>query len=332
MTTNKISETTRLQWVGKALKWIILGTLGIALVLGFIPVSKEGLPAHPNPVTDYESAAAQINKIMDAEKGVVRESCYTRFMTHGEKTERVYVLFHGLTNSPRQFVELGELLYEKGYNVFIPLAPPHGLIGADVGALKDISPEGMAIFTDQMLDIAGGLGDEVHVIGLSAGGTMAAWSIQNRPDLTRVMLMAPMFGMGRLPNFLNFFMINLFTRAPNINFASPTEPYRDHAYRGQSSRGVAEVMHFGATIFTQANSTAPVVTEVILVTNANDHTVNNANTKTLVDIWENSSTDLDITRYEFPASLGLPHSLVDVSEPDTDIDLVNAKILELLGE
>jgi hypothetical protein len=28
-------------------------------------------------------------------------------MTHGEKTDKAYVLIHGWTNSPRQFVEFG---------------------------------------------------------------------------------------------------------------------------------------------------------------------------------------------------------------------------------
>jgi esterase/lipase len=329
MEQNKKSSTFLMRFV-KLFGGIVLVVLVSVLVIGLIPVPKEELPSHSNPIDDYENATAQINAILDAEKGVVREVCYSRFMTHGQKTERVYVLIHGMTNSPRQFVELGELLYAQGHNVFIPLVPHHGLIGADVGALKNINPEEMSAFADQILDLSAGLGEEVHVIGLSVGGTIASWSAQNRPEVTRVMLMAPMFGIGRIPNFLDFYAINIFTRIPNINFIGPGEPVREHVYRGQSSRGVAEAMLYGATIFKQVNSTEPGVTEIIIVTNANDHTVDNDNTKMLADIWE--SWGSDITRYEFPAELGLPHSLVDISEPGTDIDFVNTTILTLLGE
>lgn len=330
MKRNESSISTFLKRVLKILGGIILVLLVGVLIIGLIPVSKEGLPSRSNPVNEYESAVAQINTILDAEKGVVKEVCYSRLMTHGQKTDRVYVLIHGMTNSPRQFVELGELLYEQGHNVFIPLVPHHGLIGADVGELKNITPEEMSAFADQILDLSAGLGAEVHVIGLSVGGTIASWSAQNQPDVTRVMLMAPMLGMGIIPNFLQLYMTNILTRVPNMNFVSPSEPVREHVYRGQSSRGVAEAIHYGETIFTQANATAPAVTEIIVVTNAYDHTVNNANTQALADIWE--TWGADITRYEFPAELGLPHSLVDVSEPDTDIDLVNTTILTLLGE
>ena len=62
----------------------------------------------------------------------------------------------------------------------------------------------------------------------------------------------------------------------------------------------------------------------------NDTTVDNQHTQELADIWENWGEV--IVRYEFPKSLGFPHNSIDVSEPDTDIDVVYSKILELLGE
>jgi len=330
MDKNGNSGATTLKRGAKILGWILLGILGIVLVIGIIPVSKKGLASNTNPVNDYETAAAQVNAILDAEKGVVKEASYSRFMTHGEKTDRVYILVHGWTNSPRQFVELGELLYEQGHNVFIPRIPHHGLMGADVGELKNVNPEDMSAYADQIVDIAAGLGDEVHVVGLSVGGTIAAWTAQNRPDVDRVMLISPMLGLGEMPEFVDLFLINFFTRIPNINLIDPEEPFREHVYRGQSTRGVAEAMLFGETIFSQVGDTAPAAPKIIVVTNANDHTVDNAHAEKLADAWE--AWGDDITRYEFPASLGLPHNSIDVSEPDTDTDLVYEKILELLGE
>ena len=139
-----------------------------------------------------------------------------------------------------------------------------------------------------------------------------------------------MFGLDHLPAFVDTFLMNLFVRVPNINLIDPEEPYREHVYRGQSTRGVVQAMRFGESVFEQARSSGPAVSNILVVTNDNDSTVDNSHTEDLADIWEKSGAA--IVRYVFPAALGLPHNSIDVSEPGTDTDLVYAQILELLGE
>jgi len=61
----------------------------------------------------------------------------------------------------------------------------------------------------------------------------------------------------------------------------------------------------------QASSAPPAVKDIVLITNANDHTVNNQIAQSVTGDWEASGAR--VTRYEFPASLGLPHDYIDVT-------------------
>ncbi|MEA3441669.1 MAG: alpha/beta fold hydrolase [Chloroflexota bacterium] len=319
-----------LKQVAKVAGIILLSILALVIIIGIIPVSKDGLSSSLDPAASYEEAVLRFDDILAEEKGIVNDAADSQLMTHGEQTERVYVLVHGWTNSPRQFQELGELLYERGNNILIHRIPHHGLESHSVGELKNVEIQDLSVYGDETIDIAAGLGEEVHVIGLSVGGEIASWIAQNREDVERVMVVSPMFGMGHLPSFVDTFLTNLFLRLPNINILDPNEPVRDHVYRGQSTRGVAEAMRFGETVFTQAGNSGPTAGKIILVTNGNDTTVDNRHAEELAAIWENWG--VVIIRYEFPKALGFPHNSIDVSEPDTDTDVVYAKILELLGE
>jgi esterase/lipase len=156
-------------------------------------------------------------------------------MTHGEKTDRAYVLVHGTTNSPRQFQELGEILHERGNNVLILRMPYHGLESLYVGELKRLKAKDLRTYADRAIDIAVGLGDKVDVIGLSGGGAVAAWIAQNRPDIERVVTLSPFFGIANLPSFADTFLMNLFARLPNVDFYNTGEPSRDWGYRGEAS-------------------------------------------------------------------------------------------------
>jgi len=319
-----------LKKVAKIVGIILLVLLIVLIIFGVIPASTKGIPSSPDPVVSYDQAIKRFEGIQEEEGPIVKDVAASRLMTHGEKTDKVYVLIHGLTNSPRQFIELGELLYEAGNNVLIVRIPHHGVEDADVGELGKLELEELTEYGDSVVDIAVGLGDEVHVVGLSVGGTVAAWIAQNRADVERVMLMSPMLGLGGMPQFVDYFLRNLFIRIPDISLGGPGEVVREHAYRGQSTRGVAVSMLLGQTVFSQARMSAPEVNGIIIVTNANDHTVDNIYAEKLTEVWENWGDE--IVRYEFPKSLGFPHNLIDITEPGTDIDLVNQKILELLGE
>lgn len=308
----------------------LLVLLGIILVIGLIPVSVPDLPSSPDPVADYEEAVQRFETAVSAEEGILMSpKSASVLMTHGEKTDKVYVLVHGWTNSPFQWVDFGQMLYDQGYNVLILRIPHHGLSSRDVGELRHATPEVMRDYADDVVDIAVGLGDEVDVVGLSVGGSIAAWIAQNRSDVTRVMSIAPMYGIGRLPRFVDYFLLNFASRAPNFNPTAPSEPQREHVYRGQSSKGVANAMLFGKALLAQAEAEKKAAGHVIVVTNDNDTTVTNRITDDLTAMWQ--ATGSEPETYVFPKEDGYPHNIIDrTSNPEADV--VYAKLLELLGE
>lgn len=289
----------------------MLGLLAILLLIALYPVSTADLTSNPDPATTYEEAARRVQAIITDESGKVCDICGTRFYTHGGRTAKAVVLVHGLTNSPRQFEELGQMLFNDGYNVLIPRMPYHGLQTHTVSELGNTTAAGLSRFADETADIAVGLGDEVTVTGLSGGGTIAGWITQNRSDIDKSVLIAPLYGLADVPPFVSKMAGNLFSRLPDYDFSSSSEPPRDSVYLGWSTCGIAEYLILSRTARPNSDDSPAEVRNITEVTNGNDHTVNNGMSNTVVDAWE--GTGATITRYEFDQSLGLPHDYIDIT-------------------
>ncbi len=169
---NKASGTARalLKRSAKLLGLLVLATLAVVLVIGLIPMPLAGFESAPDPAQDYQEALRRFDEVLADEESIVNEASGSHLMTHGDKTERVYVLIHGTTNSPLQFVELGEILYARGHNVLILRMPYHGLNSHRVSELKSLKAEDLRDYADDTIDIAVGLGDEIDVAGISGGG------------------------------------------------------------------------------------------------------------------------------------------------------------------
>ena len=92
------------------------------------PAGDRALPvAPPDPATDYDDALRRVAAVEARDGAAIAPECRTRLLTHGARAARAVVLLHGLTNCPEQFRALGERLYERGANVYIPRLPEHGL-------------------------------------------------------------------------------------------------------------------------------------------------------------------------------------------------------------
>jgi len=291
---------------------ILLGLIAFLLIIGIIPVNTDGLRrSNPDPATSYAESAQRIQEVITDESDEVCDICATRFYTHGNRTGKAVVLVHGLTNSPRQFQELGEQLFNDGYNVLIVRLPYHGLKTHTVTELANTSTEDLRRFSDEIVDMASGLSDELTITGLSGGGTVAGWIAQYRNDVHKVVLIAPLYGLSGVPAFANTWVGNLFYRIPDIKVTTSSEPPRESVYLGWSSRGVAEYLVFSRAAKPAAEGQSAEVNNIVLVTNANDHTVNNDMSKAVAASWE--SAGAKVARYEFDESLGLPHDVVDMT-------------------
>jgi pimeloyl-ACP methyl ester carboxylesterase len=161
------------------------------------------LAVEPAPVTSHTDSVAAIEAAIAAERAdpALNPECRTRLIAPGARAKRVIVLFHGFTNCPAQFAPLGEQLAARGYAVYIPRIPRHGYADRLTGELAGLSANELVRFASRSVDLAHGLGEEVYVAGLSAGGTIGAWIAQHRADVAQVTLIAPLFQISGLPPF-----------------------------------------------------------------------------------------------------------------------------------
>ncbi len=280
----------------KILGVLVLVLLAGLLLLGIFPVSTKGLTSKPNPADSYDEAVARFDAIGTAEEPIVNEYGHSLLMTHGDKTDEVYVIAHGLTNSPYQFEEFGNMLYDRGHNVLILRMPDHGLKSHSVSELKNLKAAELPIYADEAIDIAAGLGDTVNVLGLSGGGAVAGWIAQNRAEVSIALLLSPFLGVEAVPAFATPFLTNLFSRLPNVVLDNPAEPRRDWGYRGEATRGVVAYLTLGEALTEEAETFAPAADEIIIVTTAVDDTADNATTAMLAVIWQQDGADVTTSR------------------------------------
>ena len=307
----------------------IAGILIFILIIGLFPIPLDGFQAQPNPVQSYDEAVARVEQLQQEEEPITKESSRSILMTHGEKTEDVYVLVHGVTNAPHEFEELGRMLYDQGANVLILRMPQHGLLSGDIKELKHLKPEAVREYADAAIDIAAGLGDNVTVIGLSAGGTVAAWMAQNRPEVDRAIVMSPFMGVAQTPMFLDPILMRAFLRLPGLSIGGKSEADRDWVYKGESTKGLAAFMLMGQALLKQAEEASPQADNIFILTTGADMAADNGWADRLAEVWRAQGAEVDA--YRFPKSERVPHASVDPFTDEAIRQKVYDKIFEWLA-
>ncbi len=166
-------------------------------LVAFAPTRFGDLLSHPMPVADYAAAVARIGSIQAREDSIVAPGGGSILLTHGARTARIVVLFHGLTDSPLQYFPFAQRLFAQGDNVFVPRLPHHAERGGHFADMGRLTAQELRDLGDVSVDVARGLGDTVIVSGLSAGGTIAAWVGQYRSDVGRVSHCGCLMSRGR---------------------------------------------------------------------------------------------------------------------------------------
>ena len=308
---------------------VVGGLLLLVTVLAIWPASTSGLGAEPEPTASHEEAVARFAEVTAGEPASVFEPCESRLFDHGEATEVVVVLFHGLTNCPEQFVEFGTELFDAGANVLILRAPRHGLANAagdGIGGVSNVDgleADELADFADTAIDIAAGLGDEVRVLGLSMGGVLATWTAQERADVDRVVAVAPAMSIPRVPGFLTTGFVNLFDKLRGFDL--PGESNLDHAYAGESTKGLVATFLLARFVEESAGERGPAAGEVVVVVNPDDNQVDRGDVTSFASSWGPEGVPVEL----LPSS-GLPHDVIDPDQPDGDTDLVYPILIDLL--
>lgn len=310
---------------------VVAVLVALAVLAAVVPVSSSDLDARADATTGYVEAIARFDDATadEADLGAI-DVCRSQRFVHGERTDVAVVLFHGLTNCPKQFVEFAEHLHDEGANVIIMRAPHHGL--GDDGAIGDVSKVGpltaeeLRDFADESVDIATGLGERVEVLGLSMGGVLAMWTAQFRGDVDRVVAVAPAVSIPRVPHFVTTAFVNLGNRLPNFSLPSSGSKL-DHAYAGESTGALAAMFLLARANENEIRSRPAAADDVTVVLNPDDDQVDNGEVRQLVERWDDRDGAVQIV--ELPA-IGLPHDVIDPDQPDADVGTVYPVLYELL--
>ena len=299
------------------------------------PIRSGSLSEQSHSVMNYAEALNRIEALDGGERSLLADYGKTILLTHGRKTERAIVFLHGYTSSPGQFAQLGQLFYERGYNVLIPRLPHHGLKDRMTTALTQLTAEELTLKTDNVLDIALGLGSHVTLAGLSAGGVLAAWAAQHRSDLDSVILIDPSFSYKSIPEFMVRPIMNLSLMLPDSftwwDNKAKEEGHTAYSYPRYSKRALAELLRLGLVMQARATQRAPAAKSVLVITNANDGAVDNHMTTRVLDDWHRAGA-VNIKTYEFAKSYLLDHDMIDPTQPKQNVKVVYPKLMELIDK
>ena len=312
--------------VRRVLRWlgIVLAVLlAAAVVMAFLPLSRSGLDVSaPAPLTTPEAARAAIAGQVAAEDGI-KAQCHSRLVEPAGTAKGVIVLLHGLGTCPAQMASLAAVLADDGYIVYVPLLPEHGQIGGGGGSLNGLTAGVYRAFGDRTVDIARGFGLPVSVLGISAGGNVAAWMGQHRADVDVAVVLSPALGFGRLPGFATTGAINLFGRLPSISF--PTSPKLPQTYGGFATRPVAETFIFGRSLIENAAKKPAAARRVVVVMNEHDDTMSSDLTLALAGRMRAEVQAM-------PAALRIPADAIDPLWPGARIDRSYPLLVDLVED
>ncbi|HEY4305988.1 MAG TPA: hypothetical protein VGM82_16070 [Gemmatimonadaceae bacterium] len=284
---------------------------GTVIAIGFaagIPARVGDTRSHAHPAGTFADAVVRADRMVtdrDADAAVGGE---TIFLSHGHRTARAVVLYHGLTDSPRQFADLADSLFADGDNVLVPRLPRHSIQNKDVRELKRLTPGELCRFADETIDIAAGLGDSVVVMGLSIGGTLATWTAEHRSEVKRAIVIAPAFEVARVPSMLEKPLVNLGAHLPNFSRREASDSSHPDRDPGFATHGLAAVLRLGMAVRGDADRDVP-EGEILFVINDHDRTVKSAPVLDLATTWRKRAVPVSV--YELPDSLGLPHNVIN---------------------
>ncbi|MEI7814723.1 MAG: alpha/beta fold hydrolase [Coriobacteriia bacterium] len=270
-------------------------------------------PSQSNPAKSYGDAVARIDAARAADGPEI--GYHQIFIGQGSKTATAVVLFHGFTNAPRQMDVLVRAYAARGYNVYVPRLPHHGLSDRMTEDLKNQSVGELAKAVDDAIDIGAGLGDTVVVSGLSAGGTMSAWAAKNRSEVGEAVLIAPLIQPMPVPTLLSRPLYQYTPHIPPLwvwwnplkkeNQKEPAE-----AYPRYTLASLGDFMAMADSVAHDPPQRQGDLGRMVLVTNAADPAVRN-DIATQVLEREFKPITKEWVAFEIPANLKWKHDVID---------------------
>ncbi|MCP3683333.1 MAG: hypothetical protein GY861_11650, partial [bacterium] len=242
----------------------------VILVLIIFPIETISLKSKPRAITDYETSVSLVEKFIATDPENIADYGHAILMTHGRKTKRVVVMYHGFTNCPRQYEMLAKKFFDQGYNVYVPRIPHHGIGDRYTKEIGKLTIKDLIKVCDTSIDVAHGLGENVTVLGLSMGGVMASWNAQFRDDVDNAFILVPSFGWYFLPGIVRM-LINLSFLLPNsflwwdpIKKDNRDCPYSMYHYF--STHGMGHIWRMGLSVLRDSRKQPPLAKRIVVMT------------------------------------------------------------------
>jgi esterase/lipase len=325
------------------IRGVITITLFTLIMGGFLiiyPGPKVDFPTI-NPQSYQKTVSESINNKLSDSKNEIDSQCKDILYDHGEKKAKSILIYHGFTSCPRQFQELGKQFYNLGYNVYIPRLSYHGLNDKLNTKFEQLTYRELTKDVKSSLEIALGIGDEVDIIGLSAGGVLASWASINSDKVKNVQVIAPMYSPIGYNTWSMYAVSNYIALKPNeyrwwdetIKEKVITGPL--HAYPRYSSKAANAFLIIANQFYKELSSksvldkTKSTSKKFTLITLQNDKAVSNPVANDMLTLVD-QKTNIQTSKYEFTSDLDLDHDIIDPLQPKAKTDIVYPKLIELL--
>jgi len=287
-----------------------------------------------DPLDGYGEAVAEARKQQEALTAAHAPAARPVLLDHGSRTPVAVAWLHGYTNCPRQFEALGRLCHARGWNVWIPLAPYHGLADRMSDATARLTAADLAAWGNRAVDVARGLGERVVVGGLSMGGTVSAVLGLRRADVALALPIAPLLTPLAGPITLSRVAAALLCILPDRMawwdpkaHASLEGP--KHAYYRYSMRGIGEILRLGFAFADAARVLDPAAGRFCFVLNDNDEGLRNTLAERVLDRWKHRGlANADAVR--LGVEIGFRHDFIDPDQPYAKIDVAYPLVLRAI--
>lgn len=269
---------------------------------------------------------------MALDDGEILPAAQSALFEHGKRTPLAVVLLHGYTNNPAQYSAFAPMLFDRGVNVFVPRMPEHGDRNRLTPRIEHLTANALLQTTADALDAAAGLGERVGVLGISMGGTLAAYAAQYRPIAIAVPV-APDFAMLELPYAASKLAARLLGLLPNFFLWWDPRDREHHrpvtAYPRFSTRALAQTLRVGDDVYAAARRQAPQAERIVTIVNAVDPAVNNEVTQQISLEWRGwRPAGVDYVELQ---RLPVNHDIIDPQNPLARIELVYPRLLQAFG-
>ena len=234
---------------------------------------------------------------------------------HAGSTSGVLVL-HGFTGNPQSLRPLAEAVATDGYTVELPLLPGHGTAVEDLLPIRWKDWSGVAESAYTML--AAGC-DEVAVVALSMGGTLACWLAEHHPEIRGLALVNPFIDppSQNFRDVLRGVLESGTEVAPGVGSDIARPGVAELAYPGTP---IAAALSFFEGIDVVAAALDRIACPVLLLSSRNDHVV------------PSSSGDVLVAGVAGPIERVWLENSYHVATLDNDAEEITGRVLTFLGD